>query len=257
MKKFIMRWYDYMPYVAGLYAILLGFLDWNFEQRVLLMGLIIIHLHFFEEFGLPGGFAWGGIKVEMGKPDQDVAKWPLNQLSSIFGNLWFAFSVYLLPLFFPGYHWLVLAAVIFAFAELLIHLVVFNIGLKSWYNAGLFTAVLGLTPVSLVYLVQVLPRGQYNWLDLLVAIAWIAFNYWVSFRSPIWKVFNGHEEYRFTKNDVQKSASYMKKFGERPSDYINMQNDEYKKENRLDLFPSGFTFKRTLCCRQPSMVQPY
>ncbi|MBS9334619.1 HXXEE domain-containing protein [Fructobacillus sp. M1-13] len=220
-----MRWYDYMPYVAGLYALLLGCFDWTFQERILLMSLIVIHLHFFEEFGLPGGFAWGGIKVEMGKPDLDVTKWPLNQLSSVFGNLWFALSVYLLPLFTQNWHWTVLAAVIFAFAELIIHLFAFNIGLKSWYNAGLFTAVFGLAPISLTYLLYALPKGLYSWIDLILAVLWIAFNYWIAFRSPIWRALNQHSKYRFTKNDIQKSENYMKKFGDSPENYINMQED--------------------------------
>ena len=114
MRKLIQNWYQLAVYLAGGYALLLGLGSWTVQQRALLMGLILLHLHFFEEFGFPGGFAWLGIRVEMWAVPPVVADWPLNQLSAFFGNEWFALVVYLLPLLCPWWHWLVLAALVFA-----------------------------------------------------------------------------------------------------------------------------------------------
>lgn len=219
MTYFVRRWYQFAVFIAGGYALLLGLGNWTLQQRVLLMGLIGIHLHFFEEFGLPGGFAWGGLKIEMKKVDADVTKWPLNQLSSLFGNIWFALAVYLLPLFVPQWHWTVLAAVIFAYLEFVMHVFVFNLGLKTWYNPGTFTAVFGLTLVSTWYLWQVVPTGLFNWFDLLIAAVWIGINYWFGFRSPVFQIFNRNQRYTFSKEDVEKSARYMQKFSHSIDDY--------------------------------------
>ncbi|USS92555.1 HXXEE domain-containing protein [Fructobacillus americanaquae] len=213
-----MKWYDFMPFIAGFYALALGLFVWDFNQRMLLLGLIFIHLHFFEEFGLPGGFAWGGIKVEMRNVNRVVSRWQLNQSSSLFGNEWFAITVYLPTLFLPQWHWLVLAAVIFAFVELFGHLIIFNVGLKSYYNPGLLTAII-LSVVATVFLVETIPSGMFNWLDLLMAFCWIGLNYWIGFRSPLFLYFNNKKQYTFTKEDLNKSASYMKKFGSKPDDY--------------------------------------
>lgn len=222
MEKWIRRWYELVVYIAGGYALVLGVGHWSLQQHTLLLGLILIHLHFFEEFGLPGGFAWGGIKVEKGQVPIDVTTWPLNQLSALWGNEWFAISVYLSPLFFPQWHWLVLAAVIFAFAELVMHWVIFNVGLHSWYNPGSLTALLLVVPASW-YLWQVVPSGQFNWWDLLLGIGWIAFNYWLAFRSPIFEWFNGHTQYTFSRADIEKSTPYLTKFKVNVAGFKNMR----------------------------------
>lgn len=48
-----------MPYISVFYALVLGIHDWYLTRRALLLSIIVIHLHFYEEFGLPDGFAWG------------------------------------------------------------------------------------------------------------------------------------------------------------------------------------------------------
>lgn len=211
MKKIVVHWYELAIYIAAGIAMVLALGTWSFEQRILLLSLCLLHIHFFEEFGFPGGFVWGGLKVENGQVDSDVGKWPLNMLSAWWGNEWFALSVYTVPLFLPQYHWLVLAAVIFAFAEVLMHVVVFNIGLRSWYNPGLLSALVGLMPVSIWYLLHTLPQGQFNWLDLVLAVIWIAFNYWMAFKSPICQYLTAKVDFRLSQREVLKAKPYMKR----------------------------------------------
>ncbi|MFC0379417.1 HXXEE domain-containing protein [Levilactobacillus acidifarinae] len=199
-------------FIAAAVAMILAMGTWTLEQRVLLIGLALIHVHFFEEFGFPGGFIWGGLKVELHHVDADVRKWPLNQLSSWWGNEWFAVAVYLLPLFTPRWHWAVLAAVVFAYLEFVMHVIVFNLGLHSWYNPGLVSAVGGLTVVSTWYLMQVVPTHYFNWLDLLMALAWIGINYWLAFKSPICRMLTAQTRYRFSKQDIQKAQRYIDRF---------------------------------------------
>lgn len=214
MTRIIQHWYELAIYIATGVALLLALGTWTFEQRILLISLCLIHVHFFEEFGFPGGFVWGGLKVEQRQVDPDVSRWPLNMLSAWWGNEWFAFFVYLLPLLFSQYHWLVLAAVIFAFAEGIMHLVVFNIGLRSWYNPGLVTAVFGLVPVSVWYLFQSVPQARFTWLDFVIAIVWIGVNYWLAFKSPICRYLTAKTKYRLSRREVMKAKIYMTRLGE-------------------------------------------
>lgn len=211
MKRIISHWSELAVYIAAGLAMLIALGDWSFEQRILLLSLCLLHVHFFEEFGFPGGFVWGGLKVEQGQVDADVAKWPLNMLSAWWGNEWFALAVYTVPLFLPRIHWLVLAAVIFAFAEVLMHVVIFNLGLRSWYNPGLVSALFGLMPTSVWYLRWALPQGRFSWGDLLLAIIWIALNYWIAFKSPICKALTARTEYRLSKGEVMKARVYMQR----------------------------------------------
>lgn len=211
MKKIVAHWYELAIYIAAGIAMVLALGAWSFEQRILLLSLCLLHIHFFEEFGFPGGFVWGGLKVENGQVDPDVGKWPLNMLSAWWGNEWFALSVYTVPLFLPQYHWLILAAVIFAFAEVLMHVVVFNVGLRSWYNPGLVSALVGLMPISIWYLMRTMPQDQFNWLDLVLAVIWIAVNYWIAFKSPICQVLTAKVNYRLSRREVMKAEPYMKR----------------------------------------------
>lgn len=64
MEYIIRRWYLFSVYIAGVFALILGIGNWDQQSSALLLGMIFINVHFFEEFGLPGGFAWGGLKVE-------------------------------------------------------------------------------------------------------------------------------------------------------------------------------------------------
>lgn len=225
MRKLVRHWYEMEVYIAGFYVLLLAMGQWDLLQKILLLGLAFIHLHFFEEFGFPGGFAWGGIKVEMKQVNEDVRLWPLNQLSALWGNEWFAVIVYLLPLFFPQVHWLDLAAIVFAYLEFLMHVVIFNLGLHSWYNPGSLTAVLGLTLTSTWGLWQLRTQNLFNWVDLVIALVWIFSNYWIAFRSPLFNHFNNKKEFTFSRQDVLKADKYMKKFGTTVDNLKHLNHD--------------------------------
>lgn len=196
-KKIIKNWYNIAVFVAGAVGLTACLGNWDLRMRTLLLGLMFIHLHFFEEFGFPGGFPWQGEQVELGVKECKPEEWDLNMLSAFFGNEWFAVLVYVLPMFLPV-KFLTLTAVIFTFAELAMHLVVFNVALKKWYNPGLVSVLIGLLPVSINYFVQTWGMHLYNWIDVVLAVVWIAFNYWVAFASPLYKWFGSKKEYTFT-----------------------------------------------------------
>ncbi|MGM9524769.1 MAG: HXXEE domain-containing protein [Peptococcaceae bacterium] len=210
-KKFFDTWYYTAVYIAAFFALLLVLGDWSVREKMLLGSLIFIFLHFFEEFGFPGGFPYIGMKVELGIDHKDTRTWPLNQVNAMFGNFCFAVLVYLLPLFLSELPFLTLAAAVFAFAEVLMHLLVFNVALKTWYNPGLLTAVFGLLPVSLFYFSQIWGQHLYSVADIALAIVWIVFNYWLAFRSPIYKTLgNLSGQYGFTEEEVNKADKYIK-----------------------------------------------
>lgn len=211
-SKFIENWYSISVYIAGALVLILCLGSFGIREKMLLTSAIFIFMHFFEEFGFPGGFPRIGMRIELGIKHTYTSKWPLNQVNAMFGNFCFALLVYLLPLFLPSVKFLTLAAAVFAFAEVLMHLIFFNIKLKTLYNPGLLTAVFGLLPVSIWYLSQTLGQGIFVWTDCVLAFVWIVFNYWLAFRSPIYKKLgNLSDKYGFTAEDIKKSEKYMKK----------------------------------------------
>ncbi len=175
---------------------------------MILVSSSILFLHFFEEFAFPGGFANMGLKVELGLTDPDAKNWPLNNLNAMFGNWWYVAIVYLLPLAFPNVGFLNVAVPIFTFVETIGHLLVFNIAIKKYYNPGMITAVFGLLPVSIVYLIQT--ASEYTVWDVVFAILWIVINYWIAFRSPIYvKLGKKSDIYGFTDEEVARGKKYL------------------------------------------------
>lgn len=186
MKKFVNNWHHISVYLAGITAVLAVLLPISIVQKLLLTSVAILFLHFYEEFGWPGGFPYMGVKVLLGKDEPDPSKWNCNHLSSMFGNWFFLVTVYLLPVFLPSVRFLTIGALMFNFAELLMHLVLFNVRLKTWYNAGLITALFGLAPISFYYFFVVFDPATFLWYDYAIAVAYFVVIFWSCFRSPLY-----------------------------------------------------------------------
>lgn len=209
--KFLYNWYNISVYIAGLLAVVLAIGNWDSRQKMLLGAAAIIFLHFFEEFGFPGGFAPMGMKVEMHNTDPDPHHWSLNQLNSIVGNWYCAIVIFILPLFLPNVRFMTLAAAIFGLVEFFAHLFLFNIACKVWYNPGLATAVFGLMPISIWYFSTIRGQHLYSGLDIVLAIVWIAFNYLLVFRGPIYnKLGSMSDRYAFTPDEVARGKRFLK-----------------------------------------------
>lgn len=210
-EKLLCNWYYISVLIAGIITVVLAIGEWDMREKMLLGSAAVLFLHFFEEFGFPGGFAPMGMRVELGITDHDPRHWPLNQVNSMVGNWLFAVLVYLLPLFLPDVRFLTLAAAIFGFFEVLMHATVFNIAVKTWYNPGLLTAVFGLLPVSVWYFAGIWGQNPYRVTDLVLALVWVGFNYWLGFRSPLYKKLGERSDrYAFTPEEVSKGARFLK-----------------------------------------------
>lgn len=213
MEKLLKKWAHISVYIGAMAALLAVLGDWDLREKTLLISLCFIMLHFYEEFVFPGGFVWCGLKVEMNIIDTDARNWPLNHPNTMFGNWWCAVMIYVLPIFLPNAKFLTLAAIIFAFVEVLMHAIVFNIALKDWYNPGVLTSVFGLLPAAINYLVLTWGQVLYDWKQLLLAIVWIIFNYWLAFRSPIYKKLGSlGDKYAFSPEEVWQAKRYIDRF---------------------------------------------
>ena len=198
MKKFVNHWHIISVFLAVVTALLAIFGSWDFTQKTILALIVCLFLHFYEEFGFPGGFPYMGVKVLLGKDEPDPEKWGANNLNSIFGNWGFLILVYLLPLFLPGVRFLTVAAIIFSFLECFMHLLLFNVRLKSIYNPGFVTAVLGMTPIAVYYFIRIAGQNIYRWYDYVIAFIWCVIVFVFCFRSPLYWKLGKKEGYPFT-----------------------------------------------------------
>ena len=202
MKKIVNNWFNISVYLSGATALLAILLPIGIVQKLLLASISIRFLHFFEEFGWPGGFPWMGVKLLLGSDEMGSSKWNCNNLSSMFGNWTFLVMVYLLPVCLPGVRFLTIGALMFNFAELLMHLVLFNVRLKKIYNAGMITAVFGLAPISIYYFFFVFNSAAFIWYDYVIAVLYFIIIFWFCFRSPLYWNLGKKEGYALTKQSA-------------------------------------------------------
>ena len=186
MKTIINNWHNISVYLAGATMLLTVLLPVGVVTRLILASIALLFLHFFEEFGWPGGFPYMGVKVLLGKDERDKSKWDCNNLSSMFGNWTFLVLAYILPMCLPSVRFFVLGVFIFNFLELFMHLILFNVRLKQLYNPGIITAVFGLAPISFYYFFTLFDASAFLWYDYLLAVVWFAVVFWFCFRSPLY-----------------------------------------------------------------------
>lgn len=198
MKKIVNNWYIISVYLAGFTALAAAFLTNDPMQKVLLASATMLLLHFYEEFGVPGGFPLMGVRIMLGKDEPDKTKWDCNNLNCMFGNWLALVMIYLLPLILPGVKFLFLSALFLSCAELVMHLILFNVKQKSLYNPGLITGVLGLAPVAIHYIIKYLDTSVYVWHDYVLAFIYFAVVFWFCYRSPLYWNLGRKEGYTLT-----------------------------------------------------------
>lgn len=199
MKNFVNHWATISLALAAVVALVVTFGSFDFTQTILLLMIACLFLHFYEEFWFPGGFPYVGMKVLMNSREKNPARWGANNLNSLFGNWGFLLLVYVLPLLVPSVKVLTLAAILFSFLEFFMHVVLFNFKLKTLYNPGLFTAVFGLTPLAVYYLIETYGQNLYAWYEYPIAFIWCMAVFAFCFRSPLYWALGKKPGYPFTR----------------------------------------------------------
>ncbi len=198
MKKIVNNWYVISVYLAGFTSLTAVFLTDDPLKRVLLASTTMMLLHFYEEFGVPGGFPIMGVRVMLGKDEPDKTKWDCNNLNSMFGNWLALVMIYIMPLILPGVRFLTLSAMFLSCAEFVMHLILFNVKQKSLYNPGLITGVFGLFPIAIYYFVVIFDPAANVWYDYVLAVVYFAAVFWFCYRSPLYWRLGRREGYTLT-----------------------------------------------------------
>jgi Protein of unknown function with HXXEE motif len=173
--KFIRRhWYDLGLGFALMTLTLQALLRIEGLQLILLLNLVVLFVHQFEEYHWPGGFPWILNEVVKRGSDGPADRYLLNQNNVAFINI-MAWPFYLFPVLFPGVIWLGLGQVLFGLVgQVIFHGIVANLKLKTWYNPGLAAVMLGHVPLGIWYLADVTGHGAVQWRDWLFALIYLA-----------------------------------------------------------------------------------
>lgn len=141
-------------------------------QKILMASLMILPLHQFEEYVMPGG---GLVVINLAFYGEKVLyrNYPGNWNSIMIVNL-SAYIFYILALVFPEALWLGIATMLFNLFQVLGHGFEMNIKLKTWYNPGLATSLFLFLPISVYYLYFVTHNCSVTGKDWLCAVGLLA-----------------------------------------------------------------------------------
>lgn len=150
----------YWPVVGGVLfaamAILMGiFADAILvQQRLMIIFFMILTLHEFEEYVFPGGFPAANNIGLMNEP-KDYGKYPLNELSAFIVNVVLAYPLYICGIVFYQHLWLCIFIAYFTMLQCIIHCIVINRKLRSWYSPGCLTALCVMLPYGIYFLTYI------------------------------------------------------------------------------------------------------
>jgi FtsH-binding integral membrane protein len=146
------RWYQLGLGIAVLFSLYLLFWHQNLSHFKILLGvsLVTLLLHQFEEYQFPGGFPRMVNKALFNgqKPD----RYPLNSNTALIINLSIGWTLYFLAFLFAEHAvWLAIASMLVSFGNVIAHVFLFNIKGRTFYNPGMFTALVLFLPITIYF----------------------------------------------------------------------------------------------------------
>ena len=148
------NWY----YIGGILFVGLTFVVgvWGNEiaplRRILLLSFMSLLVHQFEEYALPGGFP-AVFNIGWNRESLAPDRYPLNRMSCVWVNVLLAYPFYISAIVFPSLIWLGLAQILFGMVgQLVVHGIVINRKMHSFYNPGLAVTVFLHVPIGVYYI---------------------------------------------------------------------------------------------------------
>lgn len=180
--QFLRRhWYD-IGIVSALITTVYVFGVWHrgdIVRNLLLLNFVALLIHQYEEYGRPGGepAIMNMVLRESDTPD----RFPLNQNSAMVINVIAAYGFYLLPAFFPSRIWLGIAPTLFGFGQFIVHGIVTNKKLHTFYNPGLGAVVFLHFPIGGYYLYYLVSHHLVKSWDWVIGFVYMATFMYVAF----------------------------------------------------------------------------
>ena len=147
----------YWPAVGGVIFAVVAILVGTFgdqlvpTQRLMAVFFMLLLLHEFEEYVLPGGFP-AAMNIGLMGEKRDFGKYPLNELSAFIVNVVLAYPLYICGIIFHDVLWLGIFIAYLTMCQVFIHCIVINRKLHTWYSPGCASALFAMVPFGAYYL---------------------------------------------------------------------------------------------------------
>lgn len=206
---FIRRWYDF-AFVAALLTILFLIFSWNHLEtlvKIQLLSFMALCFHQFEEYHFPGGepaIINSIFQRKNGIPGLED-RYPLNQFSAMLVNSIYTFGLYFFPVFFPNTIWFGLMPILFGFTQIILHGVIANKLLKTYYNPGLAACLLLHLPIGVYYIYYIINNHLVTGWDWLIAITYMILAFVILLLWMTYKLLpNENTNYPFEKVELER-----------------------------------------------------
>ena len=142
-----LHWFDVGFALAFITSGIVFLSNLNPLSLLLWLSLISLFLHQFEEYRYPGYFPGMMNTVMFSSKQPD--RYPLNTNTAFIINVFIGWLSYLLAaLFGERALWLGIATILVSVGNFIAHTFLFNIKGKTFYNPGMFTAIVLFTPIA-------------------------------------------------------------------------------------------------------------
>ena len=177
--------------------------DISIMQRLVTLSFMAMVLHQFEEYTFPGGFP--AIANTVLHTTEQPDRYPLNQRSAAWINIYGTYCFYLLPVFFPDVIWLGLAPMIMGIGQTGVHVFKTNIEMKSFYNPGMLAVVFLHVPIGIYYIAYITKNNLDTGLDWIITVIYLLLVCVVGLVFLTYKVWPDHNtKYPFSPEEMAK-----------------------------------------------------
>lgn len=201
MKFFIHHWY-HVGLILAIILLMCTPLGSQPTQKLLMLNLVCLCAHQFEEYQLPGG-APLIINRVIYHEDQRASYYPGNALSIMVVNVsaWF---IYGLSIWFYQQTWLGLGVILFSLFQILGHVVEMPISLHAWYNPGMATTLLLFLPLGSYFIYRQGHFGNLSPMVWLLAVITLVFCILLTIILPVQSLKNLHTPYPISEWQVKR-----------------------------------------------------
>ncbi len=92
-------------------------------------------------------------------------RYPLNQKSAAIVNTFLAYSFYIAAIFLPNLIWFGLAQILFGMMQIMVHGILINVRMKTFYNPGVRAVIFLHWPIGIYYIWYIYANGLVQPLD--------------------------------------------------------------------------------------------
>lgn len=209
MKFWIRNWYK-VGFIFGI-ILLLFMMMTNLPTltKVMILNLVFLFVHQFEEYQFPGGAPIIINKVvydEKKNPD----RYPGNTLSIMIVNV-SAWIIYLLSIIFSNLTWLLLGVIFFSLFQILGHCIQMPIKLKIWYNPGMITSIFLFLPLGVYFIHYLTINNQLSVMNVILGLITMIGCIMITIILPVQSLKNRHTAFVIEDKQINKFNKIMQK----------------------------------------------